>query len=183
MSTNNSQRGRPLKSSSSKFGGLVNQHHCVDCNASFYYRNQLVRHWNRDQCTEERKHHIQTQNMDFDVSDFSPPDEPSSFEPRTDRRKRRCQDDTVILPTGNDEKKEENPQSPRVSLDNVSTLYDDFKYPENLSIESDWFPFDSKSDALIYLWDSPGTSNRLPSDQLTSLLLLQAFCAAVVMAY
>ena len=65
-------------------------------------------------------------NMD-DVSDFGPPDEPSPFEPRADRHKRRRQEGTVLPPTGNDETNEENPQSPRISLDNVSTLYDDFK--------------------------------------------------------
>lgn len=44
------------------------------------------------------------------------------------------------------------------------------EYPEDLNVDSDWFPFDSKADALIYLWDAPGKSNRLPQDRLTSLL-------------
>jgi hypothetical protein len=52
----------------------------------------------------------------------------------------------------------------------VSTLYQEYDYPKSLDPKSDWFPFDSKADAIIYMWDSPGKSSRLPQARLTLLL-------------
>ena len=56
------------------------------------------------------------------------------------------------------------------SLESLSSLYADYKYPDDLDIESEFFPFDSKADAIIYLWDAPCKSNRISCNRLTSLL-------------
>ena len=55
-------------------------------------------------------------------------------------------------------------------IDVLSTLYQEYDYPHELKTDSDWFPFDSQADALIYLWDVPGKSHRLPQARLTLLL-------------
>ena len=57
-------------------------------------------------------------------------------------------------------------------LTGISSLYRDYEYPEMLDTDSEWFPFDTKADAIIYMWDAPCKSNRLPNERLT--LLLQA---------
>ena len=55
-------------------------------------------------------------------------------------------------------------------LPKFSTLYQEYHYPEELQTDSPYFPFDSKADAIIYMWDAPCVSNRLTHDRLTLLL-------------